>query len=66
MFSKVEVYQLIKLRPILDGVVGHIQASEVWQIGETIQRCDLVVRDPQLLQGIRDVVELLDLMMRVR
>jgi hypothetical protein len=54
-------HDLVQLRPRADVVVCQIQCREVPEVAQAVQRRDLVVRQPQLLQRVGDVVEALDL-----
>lgn len=49
------IYQLIQLIPGLDEVIRDIQGGEVVAAREPVQRVDLVVRHPQLLQRARHI-----------
>lgn len=54
-------YQLVELRPGLDLVVGHVQRGELAQAPEAVQRGDEVVGEPELLERLGHVLQLLDL-----
>ncbi|KAF1317491.1 hypothetical protein FI667_g14745, partial [Globisporangium splendens] len=55
-----QIRELVELISALDQVVRHVQRREVRESRESIERRDDVVRDPQFLQRVRDVVEFLD------
>ncbi len=59
-----KTYQFVQLTPCFYEVVRYVQGCEVGQTGETVERGDLVVRDPQLFQCPGHVLQPLDLCSR--
>ena len=52
-----QLRQLGDLIPTLDPVVAHVESVELKAWVETLELLDLVVREPELLQGLTDLVE---------
>ena len=54
-------HQLVELVPGFNEVIGNVECGQVVAAGQTVQRVDLIVRHPQLLQCAGHIFELLDL-----
>lgn len=60
-----ERLQSLNLGPLVDLVVGAIQDLQVDQLLDACEGANLVVRDPQLLESVRNLVQTLNLLERI-
>lgn len=56
-----ELLEALKLAPLVDLVVGHVEHAELLEHGHAREPLDVVVRDPQLLQRVGHIRDTLNL-----